>query len=510
LINRLTIKENILFKNLTLEFNKKLVIFTGSSGSGKSVLMENILTLFGYKDSQTKSIEASLQTPLLLEEFGLENEDENIFKLLKQKNNRYFINGSQMSKKNILTISKQFISYLNLREFSEFENNNLLNLLDNITLKNDSSYQITLDDFQKTYKDYSKATQDLYQIEQSQIKINDLKEFAKFEIDKIESIDPKVDEYDNLLKQKKELSHKEKLEESIAKADRIFEIESYVTSALSQLEINSDFFSETINSLNIIFEEAKDRLNELDDLDIESLLNRLEDLSSLKNKFGSIEEALTYLQTKKDELLRYENISYEKQELQNKVEELKSSIKKLSNTLTKKRTIALESLNTDIKYYSKLLFLDTIKFKINQINLHDNGYDEVSLALGETSINKVSSGELNRIRLSFLATSSKYIQNSGVLILDEIDANLSGKESMSVAKVLKELSKNYQIFAISHQPQLSSFADEHYLVYKEKNQADVKKLSSTQRVTELARMISGENITDEAIIFAKKMLEENH
>ena len=490
MINRLTIKENILFKNLTLEFNKKLVIFTGSSGSGKSVLMENILTLFGYKDSQTKSIEASLQTPLLLEEFGLENEDENIFKLLKQKNNRYFINGSQMSKKNILTISKQFISYLNLREFSEFENNNLLNLLDNITLKNDSSYQITLDDFQKTYKDYSKATQDLYQIEQSQIKINDLKEFAKFEIDKIESIDPKVDEYDNLLKQKKELSHKEKLEESIAKADRIFEIESYVTSALSQLEINSDFFSETINSLNIIFEEAKDRLNELDDLDIESLLNRLEDLSSLKNKFGSIEEALTYLQTKKDELLRYENISYEKQELQNKVEELKSSIKKLSNTLTKKRTIALESLNIDIKYYSKLLFLDTIKFKINQINLHDNGYDEVSLALGETSINKVSSGELNRIRLSFLATSSKYIQNSGVLILDEIDANLSGKESMSVAKVLKELSKNYQIFAISHQPQLSSFADEHYLVYKEKNQADVKKLSSTQRVTELARMIS--------------------
>lgn len=509
MINRLTIKQNILFKDLTLEFDKKLVIFSGASGSGKSVLMENILTLFGYKDSQTQSIEASLQTPLQLEEFGLENEDENIFKLLKQKNSRYFINGSQMSKKNILSISKQFISYLNLREFSEFENSNLLNLLDSMALKEDSSYQSTLDDFSNVYKDFIKAKQELQLIEQSQKKIEDLKEFAKFEIQKIETINPKVDEYDELLKQKKELSHKEKLEESIENANPIFEIESRVTTALTQLEVDSDFFSETINTLNIIFENAKDRLNELDDLDIESLLNRLEDLSSLKNRFGSIEESLKYLEEKKDELERYENISYEKQELESKVKNLEIKITKLSNNLTKNRVNRLKILNENISYFTDLLFLDKINFTHNTTQLHAQGSDEIKLTLKDTALNKVSSGELNRIRLAYLATSSKYIQNSGVLILDEIDANLSGKESMSVAKVLKLLSNSYQIFAISHQPQLSSFADEHFLVYKEGNKANAKKLSQDQRVTELARMISGEKVTDEAITFAKKMLEEN-
>jgi len=509
LINRLTIKENILFKNLTLEFDEKLVVFTGSSGSGKSVLMENILTLFGYKDSQSQSIEASLTTPLELEEFGLENEDENIFKLSRQKNNRYFLNGSQMSKKNILSISKQCINYLNLREFSEFESSNLLNLLDSIILKTNPKYKTTLEDFKTIYKEFIKVQQELKEIEESQKKIEDLKEFAKFEIEKIESINPKVDEYDTLIKQKKELSRKEKIEESLENANIIFDIESKVTTALSQLEVESDFFTESINSLNIIFEEAKDRLSDLEDLDIESLLNRLEDLSSLKNRFGSIEESLIYLQTKKDELLKYENISYEKQELQNKIKELELSITKLSNTFTKHRKIALDTLNKDINHYTTILFLDKILFKLSDTTLHSQGSDEITLTLGSTTLLKVSSGELNRIRLSFIATASRYIQKSGVLILDEIDANLSGKESMSVAKVLQELSKNYQIFAISHQPQLSSFADEHFLVYKQDNQAYVKKLSDDERVTELSRMISGEKITDEARNFAKKMLEEN-
>ena len=193
-----------------------------------------------------------------------------------------------------------------------------------------------------------------------------------------------------------------------------------------------------------------------------------------------------------------------------KVEHLLVNITKLSDELTKNRVTTLKILNENISYYTNLLFLDNINFSHNTTQLHSQGSDEIKLTLKDTALNKVSSGELNRIRLAYLATSSKYIQNSGVLILDEIDANLSGKESMSIAKVLKLLSNSYQIFAISHQPQLSSFADEHFLVYKEGNTANVKKLSKTQRITELARMISGEKVTDEARSFAKKMLEENH
>ena len=91
------------------------------------------------------------------------------------------------------------------------------------------------------------------------------------------------------------------------------------------------------------------------------------------------------------------------------------------------------------------------------------------------------------------------------MILDEIDSNLSGKEAMSIANVLVKISKFYQIFAISHQPQLSSKAAAHFLVSKEGGVSSVKKLSEEEKITELARMISGKTITAEALEFAKKL-----
>jgi DNA repair protein RecN (Recombination protein N) len=137
------------------------------------------------------------------------------------------------------------------------------------------------------------------------------------------------------------------------------------------------------------------------------------------------------------------------------------------------------------------------------------GYDEVTVSLKNTELSKVSSGELNRIRLAQLAASSEFIHDQGgILILDEIDANLSGKESMSIAKVLKLLCKTYQVFAISHQPQLSSTAGQHFLVYKENGESRVKELAKQERVQELSRMISGDKVSEEAIQFANSLLEE--
>jgi DNA repair protein RecN (Recombination protein N) len=94
-------------------------------------------------------------------------------------------------------------------------------------------------------------------------------------------------------------------------------------------------------------------------------------------------------------------------------------------------------------------------------------------------------------------------------MLDEIDANLSGEESMSVAKVLKQLSKHFQIFVISHQPQLTSMGDQHFLIYKESDTSQVKELDFENRVDEIARIISGKKVSNEAKKFAKELLEAN-
>jgi len=507
MIERFYLKDHLSFKEISLEFDKNLIIFTGPSGAGKSILMDAILTLFGLKDCDARVIEATLNQKVDLKNWAIEEDDPNIFRYTKDKSARYFINNQQVSKKNIKLIGSPFINYLTLREFKEFENPELLKLLDAISIKEDKSYSKSLDSFYTNYHEYITATKELQEVQEQEKKIIDLKEFAAFEIQKIEEIDPKVDEYEELLRQKKELSKKEKIEEAIANASIIFEYETKVADALSLIEHDSSFFSDSFNELRAVFENATERLQELNDLNIEEMLERLEELSSLKNKHGSIEAALDYLESKKEELKRYENIEFEKTELEKRVKELKKRVDDQACIMTKKRTSALGILSQRVEHYLNLLYLEKVTFDIQPCQLHELGYDQISVSLKDTNLAKVSSGELNRIRLAQLAASSEFIQeNGGILILDEIDANLSGKESMSVAKVLKLLSNSYQIFAISHQPQLSSYAQQHFLVYKENGESRVKELNKDEKVNELSRMISGDKVSQEAIQFANSLL----
>ena len=508
MIDRFFLKEHLSFKEVTLEFNKNLIIFTGPSGAGKSIFMEALLTLFGLKDCDAKGIEASLNLKIELDKWGLEEDEPNIFKYSKDKSSRYFINNQQVSRKNIKLIGSSFINYLTLREFKEFENEQLLVLLDAIILKEDKNYQKTLNSFSENYENYQQSIKTLKEIEEKEKKIIDLKEFAAYEIAKIEELNPQVDEYEELMTAKKELSKKEKIETALASASDIFELESKVTDALSLLEVESSFFDESLNELRAIFENATERLNNLDELNIEDMLQRLENLSSLKTKHGSIEATLEYLAQKKEELSRYENIEFEKSTLQKKIKEYSQKVDKDSSTMSKKRATSLKTLSLRVEHYLTLLYLENISFEMQKSKLHQMGYDEVKVSLKNTELNKVSSGELNRIRLAQLAASSEFIHDrGGILILDEIDANLSGKESMSIAKVLKLLCKSYQVFAISHQPQLTSFAEQHFLVYKEDGESKIRELAKDDRVQELSRMISGDKVSEEAIQFANSLLE---
>jgi DNA repair protein RecN (Recombination protein N) len=508
MIERFYLKDYLSFKEIDLEFDKNLIIFSGPSGAGKSILMEALLTIFGLKDCDAKVIEATINKKLNLQNFGIDEDETNIFRYTKDKSSRYFINGSQISKKNVKLISTSHINYLTLREFREFENERLLELLDAIILKSDTKYQKTLDDFRKNFDKLQTFSKELKQIIEDEKKITDLKEFTKFEIEKIEKIDPRVGEYEELMIQKKELSRKEKIETSISEASQIFELESKVNDALTLLDVDSGNFDESFNELRVIFESASQRLSELDNLDIEDMLLRLENLSSLKTKYGSIEESLEHLAKKKTELLKYENIEFQKSELEKKVQKLQDEVDKLTTIMSDKRTSSLKTLSQRVEHYLNLLYLQSLTFTQNKIELHENGVDEITVSLKNTNLNKISSGELNRVRLAQLCASSEFIQDDGgVLILDEIDANLSGKESMSIAKVLQLLSQSYQIFAISHQPQLTSYAHMHFLVHKENDESQVTELKTKDdRINELSRMISGDEITKEAIEFANSLL----
>ncbi len=511
MIERFYLKNYLSFKEIDLEFEHGLILFSGASGAGKSILLDAILGIFAFKDLKASVAELSVDNKLDMDDYGIENDDPNIFRFVKSKSARYFINNNQVSKKSIKDISSKIIDYLSLKEYKEFENSRILEVLDAIISKNDKSYKDILKNYKSFFEQFKKITTELKKIEDEEKKIEELKEFAIYEIEKIEEISPKTGEYEELTATKKALSKKEKILETIQNADSLFDYEHFVNEALNLLEIDSSFFNESLNELRVHFENAREKLNELDEEEIENILNRIEKLSSLKQRYGSISETLKYLEKKKKEVKHYENIEYEKDELKQLYETLDVKCNTLADKITKNRQIALKELNKMINSYLQMLYLDDIDLSIKIKNLEIDGKDEIDINLWGIELGKISTGEFNRVRLAFLSSFNDILNkdNNGILILDEVDANLSGKESMSIAKVLEKLSNNYQIFAISHQPQLTSRANMHFLVYKKDGVSRVKELDTENaKIDELARMISGEKIGEEAIDFAKSLRQD--
>jgi len=505
MIERLRIKNQLSFKDVDVEFSNGLIAFTGPSGAGKSVFMQAILSLFGQSDANASSVEATITDKIDLTKFGLESDEINIFKYTKEKATRYFINTQGVSKKSMAEISDSFLSSFNVRDSEEFENERLIALLD--ALIKEPLHVKQVEEFEELFVEYKKLKTRLESIEEKERKIEELREFASFEISKIDDVNPKVGEDEELMSFKRSLSKKEKIEESLEKANVLFDFESGVSEFLTLVEKDSGFFDESMNELRAILEDERDRLNELEEQNVESILERIEKISNLKSRYGSIKEVIAYRDKKKKELEEYENISFEKAKLISTCKEKFELLKTKAKILSKRRSESIKTLNQKTDSYLEMLYMPKVNIVMSEVELYEKGYDSLHVELGRVNIKKISSGEYNRLRLAFIATTSEYFLNvGGVLILDEIDANLSGKESMSVAKVLKILSQKYQIFAISHQPQLSSQADSHFFVSKEKDVSYVKILNKKERIVELARMVSGEEVSNEATVFAKKLL----
>ncbi len=510
MIERFYLKDYLSFKEVELNLASGLVVFTGPSGSGKSILMNSILSSLGSKNCDASLCESTTSWEFDGDELGVESHDINVFKHIKKEKSRYFINNQSVSKKAMQSLASSNLRHLSLKDFSDFENENLLDILDNRIAKSNKSILDIKQKYKKVFLEHKTLKAELNAIEDEERKIVELKEFAKFEIQKIENINPKEFEDEELLKIKKELSKKEKVLEALQSANLIFESENNVFNVLDSLEIDNSFFNDAMNELRATFDSAQEKFSALDEIDVEEVLNRLEELSELKRRYGSIKEALEYKEKKIIELQKYENIEITKGDLQARVDKLSVEEDSLAMELSNLRHSEIKKFETDLNSYLKELYLRDSKVVIKSIEKTVFGLDKINIQLNGVELTKVSTGEFNRLRLAILALKSELMcSNNGVLMLDEIDANLSGEESMSVAKVLKKLSKFFQIFVISHQPQLTSMGDQHFLIYKDEDESKVLQLDFKSRVDEIARIISGKDITNEAKIFAKELLEAN-
>ena len=511
MINRFYLEDYLSFKKVDLEFDNGLIVFTGASGAGKSVLMSCLLSLFGNSDSKAKISEVSIgNLNISNEDYTVTAREEFVIKQTNSAKTRNLLNNQTISKKSLKEFGQTFSKHLHLKDVTDFQSSKIVEFLDFLAIQNDKNFLNLLTNFKNEYLQLKDLKLKLEKINNDEKELDELIEYAKFEIEKISSIDPKVDEYDELKLIKDNLSKKEKVQEVLEKCYPFLNNTHHINSALQLLDESSEFFDDCINEVNNIFEKFNDSMANYGDDDIEAVLDRLEKLSQLQKRYGTIENALEYKKQKESELEGYENISFEKAILEKNIKKITIVVDDLSQHLTNERTKYIKTLENSINEYLNYLYLDGLEVLIQPKNLDDNGSDEVIFTLNNTALNKISSGEFNRLRLALLTARSKYeCENGGILFLDEIDANLSGKESESIAKVLNELSKFYQIFAISHQPQLSATAHQHFLVEKINNNSTVRLLDKDEKVQEISRMISGENITTEAIDFANKLLSES-
>ena len=511
MINRILIHNSPAFKEVELYLQGGFNVFSGASGSGKSVFMESLTAIFGIKESNADLIEANIDVSRIKfdwDSYGIPNDSENeiVLSILKKDKTRYFLNHTSSSKKRLNDIVSGFAKHISTKGGDELSSKNLLRILDNFIIKQHKAHLDLLQNYERDFTLLQDAQKQLKELESKEANIATLKEFATFEIQKIESIQPKEGEYEELLALKKMLSKQERIKEQMYKVREALNATQSFEEFLSLIDEKCPALLDGLSEFEAIVEMQEERLSEIEGLNPESMLDKIAALAELNRRFGGVKEALAYVEEQKQKLKEYENLHFDKQELEKQVKILSESCKNGAKELYTNRSNFLEQLNAKITQLCVKLRLKPSVLVLQEVAMHSKGNCELGLKLGEADVSVLSSGEYNRLRLAMMCIDTELTHRSGILVLDEIDANLSGEESEGVAQILKMLSKDYQIFAISHQTHMPSLADTHYLVEKSQDSSIITKLDFEGRVKEIARMISGANITNEAMEFARKHL----
>lgn len=506
-ISTLSISDNEILADCKLDFSPALNVITGPSGSGKSVLLSLILSIFGLKDGRDISAFVTLPLASRLDEIGIKVEGEFCVKILGGAKARYLIDDEIISKKKLKELFLPYIYYITQTSIKELDEAYLLSLLDG----QNKRLSVLKLKFSKVFYAFIKEKEHLEELEASIAKIEELKDFARFECEKIERIDPKEGELEALLVEKKLLSKKEKIASALEEIGDISAMQGaiarlYALLGKDALELEEGFLNIEANIL-----DARELLES--ESDPEVLLDRIEELSSLVRRYGGIANAREHLRASRQKLLEYENINIDLEETRARVKVLKAEVEAAARALNALRDKELASLIKSLGEITNSLLLKELSAVLKKCEEIDaQGGVRLEINLGKASIKELSSGEFNRLRLALMAleaTGKELGENSPkILLFDEIDANLSGVESEGLALCLRRLSLSYQIFAISHQPNLPSFANAHFLIQGGSSKSTITRLSGAAIEGEIARMISGARLSDEALAFAKARLEE--
>lgn len=552
MLKKILVQNYILIENLELEFSNKLNIITGETGSGKSILIGAIDTVFGAKTSKDcirtgcdkAYIELSLflNQPIneLLSEYGIENFGNELIisREITQSGSRSRVNGTLVNLDFIKVLRDRFLDIHSQHQtYSFMQPKYHIQLLDSYAKATCSEL---FKKYSTLYEEYTTAKQKLEEAKNTNNLTKNQIEFLKFQIDEIETANIKeIDEDEQLENELVVLENAEKLKELTGSvAWTLNNDDESILNTLSQLKMNlskasrmdsglEDSESELIN----IIESIKDLSSSLRDysqsLDndtarLNEIQERLFNLDKLKRKYGSgsaekpLENVLNTFEELQNEYSAIINFESNIEELEMKVDNLHSKLKKLAEEISSKRKMYSEVLSSLIVEKLEKLELPKVQFKIDIQNTELNkfGIDNVEFLIS-TNVSEplrplakvASGGEISRVMLALKTIFAQH-DDIDTVIFDEIDTGISGKTSQKVSEEISELANYRQIIMITHQAIIASKADKHIYVKKvqgDSTQVGIYELNESDKLKAIAELASGE-ITDESLEFAKTLV----
>ena len=551
MLKRLAIKNYALIDNLDISFSKELNIMTGETGAGKSIILGALSLILGqraeskYFFNQQKKcvIEGTfLVNGFQLNEFFAENDlDYDLETVLRREissdgKTRAFINDTPVNLTTLKKLGEKLIDVHSQHATLEINDEDFQLLVIDTVAGN----QNLLNNYREVFRSYKKSQARLKElINQSEKSKSDL-DYFQFQFDELEKANLFIGEQGELEQELDSLTHAEDIKKSLVSSISV--LSENEPSAIVQIKeaavnlANAEKYNPEISilteRLNSCLIEIKDILSEIERIEQSSLINeerlqkvsdRLDLIYSLqkKHRVGSENELIAVRDQISNKLNSILFADEDIEKLKIEVDSLYKEVLTHSIQLDKTRTecipkVEMQVMDTLTEIGMPNAVLKIVNDTLSEGKFDQNGNNQIrflfSANKGQSPLpmNKVASGgELSRLMLSIKSLIAVHTALP-TIIFDEIDTGISGEVALKVGHIMEKLSKNMQVIAITHLPQIASKGDTHYRVYKDEKgditNTNITKLNEEERIFELAKMLSGDNPGESAIQNARELL----
>ena len=558
MLNSILIQNIVLIDRLEIKLANNFCILTGETGSGKSILLDALGLAIGYRSS-SRLLRKDASQGLVVAEFDIDNnsacqkilaengllnpDNSNLLILrrtLSESGSKAFVNDISVGVNLLNQIGTTLIEI-----HGQHEQSNLLEpSFHRVILDQYADNKILLLEVNQIFDTLENVKKQLQKLNDEKEKNERERDYLEHIIKELEAAKIETNEEEILTNKRNFILNSEKISNLMSEVlSEINDVDSKIFSVNKLLIRNqnlSNFLDDKENKLeNLISildaasnqtEQAKSMVNDVisslggQDLNLEEIEERLFLIRNLARKFNiPIDDLPNFLIEIKAKLSVVENFKIAAEDLKKQQDILEKEYFNKASELSKIRQKAGLKLTTKVENELAFLKMSAVKFAVKIENLNPenysrNGIDNIKFAASTNAssnlddISKIASGgELSRFMLA-LKVALLEIKSTPILIFDEIDSGIGGSVANAVGERLRLLSKNLQILVVTHHPQIAAKADYHLQVQKNttKNitKTEIKVLDLTARQQEVARMLSAENVTDEALAAARKLMEK--